>query len=178
MSDKVTIDLGNTASQIGQKAALEKIDRWSKIMREQDARMQKLVQSISIPSSFSALNTEIIRSAVADYQGESIIPEGFFEKTQDYQEKSLEILRSINENTANLYTMVELINKSNDNQEELLDILTQILAIAAAKSKEEADSLFKKIMQKLTNTTSNVETMVKIMGWATSILEMVKSLLP
>ena len=49
-----------------------------------------------------------------DIEIEPIIPDGYFEKTQEYQQKSLEVLQSINENTANLYAMVELISKSND----------------------------------------------------------------
>lgn len=66
------------------------------------------------------------------------------ERTQKYQEKSLEMLQSINENTANLSMLVELINQSNDKQDELIEIMAEILAIAKAKNEEEAESKLKK----------------------------------
>lgn len=107
-----------------------------------------------------------------------IIPDGYFEKTQEYQQKSLEVLQSINENTANLYTMVELISQSNDKQDELISLMTEILSLAKAKSKDEADTLFKKIMSKINNTADSVESMIKIVGWATTVYNMVLPLLP
>lgn len=113
-----------------------------------------------------------------DIEIESIIPDGYFEKTQEYQQKSLEMLQSINENTANLYTMVELISQSNDKQDELISLMTEVLSLAKAKSKEEADTLFKKIMSKINDTADSVESMIKIVGWATTVYNMVLPLLP
>lgn len=107
-----------------------------------------------------------------------ILPDGYFEKTLEYQEKSLEALQSINENTANLYTMVELINRSNENQEELLAVFSEILAIAAAKDKKEAANLFKNVMEKVTQTADDVDTIIKISGWAMTIYKMVITMLP
>lgn len=113
-----------------------------------------------------------------DIEIEPVIPDGYFEKTQEYQQKSLEMLQSINENTANLYTMVELISKSNDKQDELIALMTEVLSLAKAKSKEEADTLFKKIMNKINDTADTVESMIKIVGWATTVYNMVLPLLP
>lgn len=107
-----------------------------------------------------------------------LLPDGYFEKTLEYQQKSLEMLQSIKENTANLYTMVELINKSNENQKELLEILTEILAISAAKDKKEAENLFKKVMGKVTQTTDDVDTIIKICGWAMAVYNIVSAMLP
>lgn len=100
------------------------------------------------------------------------------EKTEEYQAKSLEILQSINENTANLYALVDLINKSNEKQDEMLEIITEILAIAKAKEKREAESLFKKVMSKINDSVETVDSMIKIMGWATAIYKMVGTMLP
>ena len=47
-----------------------------------------------------------------------------------------------------------------------------------AKNKKEADNLFKKIMGKINDTTDNVDSMIKIVGWATTIYNMVLPLLP
>lgn len=113
-----------------------------------------------------------------DIEIEPIIPDGYFEKTQEYQQKSLEVLQSINENIANLYIMVELINQSNDKQDELISLMTEVLALAKAKSKEEADTLFKKIMSKINDTADSVDSIIKIVGWATTVYNMVLPLLP
>lgn len=88
------------------------------------------------------------------------------------------MLQSINKNTADLYAIVELINQNNDKQDELIALLSEILSLAKAKSKKEADNLFKKVMGKINDTTDNVDAMIKIVGWATTIYNMVLPLLP
>ena len=123
----------------------------------------------------------IIRQMQEDIQNievDPIIPEGYFERTQEYQQKSLEVLQSINENTANLYTMVELISRSNDKQDELISLMTEVLSLAKAKSKEEADTMFKKIMSKINDTADSVDSIIKIVGWATTVYNIVLPLLP
>lgn len=113
-----------------------------------------------------------------DIEIDPIIPDGYFEKTQEYQQKSLEILKSINENTANLYTIVELISQSTEKQDELISLMTEVLSLAKAKSKEEADNLFKKTMSKINDTADSVDSIIKIVGWATTVYNMVLPLLP
>lgn len=115
---------------------------------------------------------------IQNVEMEPIIPDGYFEKTQEYQKKSLEVLQSINENTANLYTVVELISRSNDKQDELISLITEVLSLAKAKSKEEADTMFKKIMGKINDTADSVDSIIKIVGWATTVYNMVLPLLP
>lgn len=112
-----------------------------------------------------------------DTEIEPIIPDGYFEKTLKYRQKSLEILQSIDENTANLYIMVELIKQSNDKQDELISLMAEVLSLAKAKSKEEADTLFKKIMSKINGTADSVESTIKIVGWAITVYNMVLPLL-
>lgn len=126
---------------------------------------------------YEAINRQM-QEHLKDIEIEPIIPDGYFEKTQEYQQKSLEVLQSINENTANLYTMVELISKSNDKQDELISLMTEVLSLAKAKSKEEADTLFKKIMSKINDTADSVDSIIKIVGWATTVYNMVLPLLP
>lgn len=126
---------------------------------------------------YEAINRQM-QEHLKDIEIEPIIPDGYFEKTQEYQQKSLEVLQSINENTANLYTMVELISKSNDKQDELISLMIEVLSLAKAKSKEEADTLFKKIMSKINDTADSVDSIIKIVGWATTVYNMVLTLLP
>ena len=122
--------------------------------------------------------TRQMQENIENIEVDPIIPEGYFERTQEYQQKSLEVLQSINENTANLYTMVELISRSNEKQDELISLITEVLSLAKAKSKEEAASMFKKIMGKITDTADSVDSMIKIVGWATTVYNMVLPLLP
>ena len=178
MSEKMTIDFGEATSRPSLHESIEKVGAWALKMQEQDAMFQRMAQTLLVPDQTLAVDVKAIRKAVDEYHPDPIIPEDYFEKTQEYQQKSLEMLQSINENTANLYAMVELINKSNENQEELLEILSEVLAIATAKSKKEAETLFAKAMKKLTATTDNVETMMKVMGWATTIINAVDGMLP
>ena len=100
-----------------------------------------------------------------------------FKKTEQYQAESLEILKSIQENTANLYTLVELISNSNDNQDEIIGILSEIFELAKAKSEEEADKQFKKVMTEITDTVEAAESTAKLVGWLTSIYRIVKMVL-
>ena len=109
---------------------------------------------------------------------EPIIPEGYFEKSQEYQQQSLETLKSINQNTANLYTLVDLISKSNEKQDEVIGIVSEILAIAKAKEKKEAESLFKKVMTKINDSVETADSVIKLAGWAATIYNMVMTMLP
>lgn len=177
MADKITIDMGDTSWKPTAFEALEKLGRLAVKMQEDDAKMQRIAQQIMVPNVLK-IDTDAIYKSVAEHKVEPIIPEGYFEKTQEYQQKSLEVLQSINENTANLYTMVELINQNNEKQDELIALMAEILSLAKAKSKAEAESLFKKIMGKITDTADNVDTMIKIIGWATAVYHMVLPLLP
>ena len=136
----------------------------------------------NIPSMYPAYDSEIVnretQEIIQNIEMDSAIPEGYFEKTQDYQQKSLEILQDINQNTANLYTIVELISQSNDKQDELISLTTEVLSLAKAKSKDEADTRIKKIMSNINNTADSVDSMIKMVGWASTIYKMVLSLLP
>ena len=178
MGEKITIDLGDTPAKLTAFEALEKVGRLAAKMQEQNAIFQRHTQRLTIPDTCFKIDTDSIYRTVAEYEADPIIPEGYFERTQEYQQKSLEILQSINENTANLYSIVELINQNADKQDELIALLSEVLSLATAKSKKEADNLFKKIMGKINDTTDSVDSMIKIVGWATTIYNMVLPLLP
>jgi predicted house-cleaning NTP pyrophosphatase (Maf/HAM1 superfamily) len=135
--------------------------------------ISRLMPSYTLPD-YDFINRQL-QENIQDI--DPIIPEGYFKKTQEYQEESLEMLKSINTNTANLYTLVDLISNANDKQDELIGLISEILTIAKAKDKEEAESLFKKVMGKINETVKSADSMIKIMGWATSIYSMVIAML-
>lgn len=97
------------------------------------------------------------------------------EKTEQYQEKSLQILEAINQNTANLFLLVDLINKSNEKQDIIIELISEILSISKAKNKEEAKSLYSRVMSKITSLVEDGETLYKICGYATTVYSMVST---
>ena len=88
---------------------------------------------------------------------------------EEYQQESLKILRAIEQNTANLYTLVDLISKNNEQQEELIALITEVLSIATAKTKGEAETKYRAVMDKITKTVKDVEAMNKMVGYATTV---------
>lgn len=86
-----------------------------------------------------------------------------------YREETIRSLRAIEQNTANLYTLVDLISKNNEQQEELIEIIAEVLSIAKAKTKEEAESKFREVMDKITKTVKDGETLGKIATFATTV---------
>lgn len=93
--------------------------------------------------------------------------------TEEYQKNSLQILQSIEQNTANLYVLVELLNKSVENQDDLISLVSEILSMSKAKTKEDADSFYRKVMGKINATVKDAESMMKIVTWATSVYNMI-----
>lgn len=94
-----------------------------------------------------------------------------------YRQETIRSLRAIEQNTANLYTLVDLISKSNEQQDELIAIIAEILTIAKAKDKKEADSIYKKVMTKITQTVKDGETLAKVVGYATTVYELAKPII-
>ena len=87
----------------------------------------------------------------------------------DYREETIRSLRAIEQNTANLYTLVDLISKSNEQQDELIEIIAEVLTIANAKNQAEAKSVYTKVMGRITQTIKDAETLAKIAGYATAV---------
>ena len=86
-----------------------------------------------------------------------------------YREETIRSLRAIEQNTANLYTLVDLISKSNEQQDELIEIIAEVLNIAKAKNQAEAKSVYTKVMGRITQTIKDAETLAKIAGYATAV---------
>lgn len=87
----------------------------------------------------------------------------------DYQNESLELLRSINENTKGLDVVVELLKTNNKQQEEVLGLITEILAISIGDTEEVVESTYRSVMNKITSTVEDVETIQTLLGFAKTI---------
>jgi Fic family protein len=94
-----------------------------------------------------------------------------------YREETIRSLHAIEQNTANLYTLVDLISKSNEQQDELISIIAEVLTIAKAKSKDEAKSVYTKVMSRITQTIKDAETLAKIAGYATTVWQLAQSII-
>jgi Fic family protein len=86
-----------------------------------------------------------------------------------YREEAIRSLRAIEQNTASLYTLVDLISKSNEQQDDLIEIIAEVLTIAKAKNQAEAKSVYTKVMVRITQTIKDAETLAKIAGYATAV---------
>ena len=96
---------------------------------------------------------------------------------ESYQQESLHALKTIEQNTANLYTLIDLISKSNEQQDELISIIAEILSVAKAKSQNEAKSVFSKIMGRITQTVKDAETLAKVVGYAMSVWQLTQPII-
>lgn len=95
MAERITIDVGDAPAKPTAFEALEKIGRLAVKMQEQDAKFQRLAQHLTVPDTSFKVDTDSIYRSIAEYKVDPIIPEGYFERTQEYQQKSLEVLQSI-----------------------------------------------------------------------------------
>ncbi len=147
-----------------------------------DSPMRQMMKKIkNVDFSFSAMPNLYPNFEMPEIEMPEIEPiplTEHIEKTEEFQKQSLEMLQSINANTANLYTLVDLISKSNDKQDEMLELISEILAIAKAREKKEAESIFKKVMTKINDSVETADSMIKLVGWATAIYNVVATKLP
>jgi undecaprenyl pyrophosphate synthase len=61
------------------------------------------------------------------------------------------------------------LSKSNEQQDELIEIIAEVLTIAKARSQAEAKSVYTKVMGRITQTIKDAETLAKIAGYATAV---------
>ena len=127
----------------------------------------------SIADSFAERNREMERTMQA-IQDERERKES---NEEAYRQENIRSLHAIEQNTANLYTLVDLINKSNEQQDELIAIIADILTIAKAKDKKEVESIYKKVRAKMTQTVKDGETLAKVVGYATTVYELAKPII-
>lgn len=87
---------------------------------------------------------------------------------------SLEVLKKIEMNTAYLKDIVELLDTSNEHQKELSDMVHSILSIAKSPDKEEAQTRYRSVMQKIgdfATISSSALNVVKLSSLAATVLQ-------
>ena len=94
---------------------------------------------------------------------------------QEYRENSLKYLKAIEENTANLATLDELISNGNDKQDEIIEILKELFELAKHTDKSKAESAFRNVMNRIHSFEGDVSTIVKLMGFASTLWGILQS---
>ena len=127
-----------------------------------DDQMQRISDSIVKVDDFDVEDSFYGRALKSNEENQKII---------------IELLTSIKADTKNLSNIVELIHQSNENQEELIEIAREILSISAATDRADADNRLKKIIGKINDVVTNGEKVIKLIGFATTIYNLVVGLL-
>lgn len=99
-------------------------------------------------------------------------------ESAEYQKKSYEVLKAIEENTANLHVLVDLVHNSKENQDEIIDLLSEIQTMAKAKDSDEAASLYKRVMAKIAGAVKDAETVQKLSSYAGTVFTIVQTFFP
>ena len=94
-----------------------------------------------------------------------------------YRKEMIRSLNAIEQNTANLQIIVELISKSVEQQDVLIGFVTEIMSIAKAKNKEEAKTLYEKTVGRISTAVQDGEALAKLVLYATVIYNMVSTAL-
>lgn len=92
------------------------------------------------------------------------------EDNQRYKDDILQTLKGIEANTVGINEIVPLISNSIGKQDELLEFLKEALAISASETKEEAEHKWRKLLNKASQLTTDVETIQKLTGFTSTIL--------
>jgi len=82
-------------------------------------------------------------------------------KREEREDEKLVALKAIEQNTANLADIVHMIQKSNEKQDDVIALLTEIFSISKATTLEEADNKYRTIINKVTSFTEDIETIQK-----------------
>ena len=93
------------------------------------------------------------------------------EKDQKYkdsvkrEERIIELLESIDENTSLLSDIFKSLNENNDNQKEIIDIINQFNNLSTINNMKKAESSYRKIMKKIGAVVNDIELMNKLFAY-------------
>ncbi|MCT1904128.1 hypothetical protein [Oceanobacillus sojae] len=94
-----------------------------------------------------------------------------YRKDQQYKDNVLNTLYSIEKNTADIKNLVGLLHYNQKEQTEILEVISEMFKIATSKNAEEAESMYKKTMKKITNTVQDAESITKLVNAARVLYE-------
>ncbi len=94
---------------------------------------------------------------------------------KQFREDVTKHLQAIEKNTSDLSEIVTLIKTSNENQEITIDLLGDILGIASASNKQEADSKLQSVINQINRALENIDTINKLIYYAMIVYKLVIS---
>ncbi|MES9666457.1 hypothetical protein [Bacillus nitratireducens] len=131
--------------------------------------MSKINTTYSVPNMLERYDmgiSESLQEELAEHHREK----------EEYKQSVLKTLQSIEQNTGNLYQIVQLLNTQADKQDTIIELLTEVLAISTSATKEEAEGKYRTVMKKIITVTDDVETIQKLTGFAQMVFQMFQSL--
>ncbi|MDU0332092.1 hypothetical protein RW092_18100 [Paenibacillus sp. 3LSP] len=99
------------------------------------------------------------------------------EQEEQYKQAVLNALQGIEKNTGGIAEIVKLVHLSNEKQDQVIELLTEIMSISAAKTKEEAQNKFSKALNKINNLGATVESIQTLIGLLNTVYNSVQPFL-
>ncbi|PKR79175.1 hypothetical protein CEY16_05355 [Halalkalibacillus sediminis] len=127
----------------------------------------------SLPNKNSGI-PESIRN-ISRLQNENIrkIQEASRRKAE-YDQEVLDTLKGIEKNTASLPAIFEVLMDSREDHQEMMRLVQDLFEISQSGTVEEADSKYRKFMQRTSQIVKDAENMQKLSQWGMVAWEMVK----
>lgn len=92
------------------------------------------------------------------------------------EERQIELLEDIKQNTSYIPEMVKLLTENNEYQKDILEFMNELNAIATLQDKTKATNKYRDVMNKIKLAISDVNTMTTIWGYGVAFGEMLKGL--
>ncbi|MBY0117871.1 hypothetical protein [Paenibacillus xylanexedens] len=99
------------------------------------------------------------------------------EREEEFKDNVLALLQGIEKNTGGIADLVKLVHSSNEKQDQVIELLSEIMSISAAKTKEEAETKFQKALGKIQSLGTTVESVQTLIGLLNTVYNSVQPLL-
>jgi flagellar motor component MotA len=94
----------------------------------------------------------------------------------EYRKAVLNALQGIEKNTAFLSEVTLLLQKNNEKQDELFQLLVEIMEIMKSKTIEETESKYRKVMRKIGEFTGDIGTIQTLYGIGQAVFNAFQSI--
>jgi len=92
-----------------------------------------------------------------------------YNDSAEREKRMIELLESIDKNTSVLLDIVKLLEENTEDQKAILEIINDFNTLATINDKSESQSLYRKIMNKINVTISDVTTINTLCGYGLTI---------
>lgn len=113
-----------------------------------------------------SVNTEEVTKALDELSEER---DKRYNDGVEREKRMIELLESIDKNTSVLLDMVKLLEENTEDQKAILEIINDFNTLATINDKSESQSLYRKIMNKINVTISDVTTINTLCGYGLTI---------